>query len=194
MIVLAGGIGSGKSVVARTLRLEGYGVFDCDFEASGIMHRNEAVKASLRHICGEDIYDGDGLLRRSLMASRLFSSPGLRAEVNCIVHEAVKDRIKEWLEEDSRNVFVETAIAAESGIARKAEEVWIVTAETEERVRRVKARDGRNEEAVRKIMEAQQHEEELVRQQCASVREIDNNPDSGLLSQIENCLRAAGLK
>lgn len=188
MIVISGGIGAGKSVVSRILRIMGYGVFDCDFEAKIIMEKNEKIKLQLNKIGGCDFYDNKGILDRKLLAHRIFQEPKLRKQINSLVHEAVKDRIKDWQKESEKNIFIETAIPCESGISLIAEEIWMVVASPEIRVKRVKQRDGRKCDEIERIMEAQIGEEEMLTVCGKPVYRIINNDSYSLLVQIDSLM------
>ena len=191
MIVIAGGIGSGKSVVARMLRLRGYGVLDCDSEASLLMNTSPAVIEDVRRVSGHDVYREETVegsrklaLDRKLLASRIFSEEEVRKEINRTVHRAVRERIEEWLGESKANVFVETAIAADSGIDRMAGEVWFVTADKAVRLERVLGRDNRTREEVERIMEIQEKELERLEASNVKIRIIRNNPDSNIMDRL----------
>lgn len=188
MIVIAGGIGSGKSVVSRILRLNGYGVFDCDYEAKRLMELDIRLATELKKAAGNDIYDG-GILDRRLLAARIFSDKETRKMVNRAVHEAVKERIGLWLSDSPENIFVETAIAAESGIAAEADEIWLIHADVETRLQRVRLRDGREEGEILRIMEAQEREEGLLSDGTKPVVHISNNNDDELLTTLLSLLK-----
>lgn len=193
MIVLTGGIGSGKSVVARILRLRGFGVFDCDHEARLIMETDPKVREEIKEIAGEEAYHPDGALNRKELSRILFVDTALRSRVNEVVHGAVKQRITEWSEENPRNVFVETAIAAESGLTEMADEIWMVTASREVKVQRVISRDRRHEKEVLKIMDAQASEEKLIENNSTTVHTIENNPWNMLLPEVEKLIKSEKL-
>ncbi len=89
LIGITGGIGSGKSVVSRILRLNGEMVYDCDTEARRIMETDEAVIGQLRALLGEEAYTSDGHLNKPHVA-RIFTDATLRNAVNAIVHAAVR--------------------------------------------------------------------------------------------------------
>lgn len=188
MIAICGGIGSGKSVVSRILRQKGYGVFDCDYEARILMEGSPALRSALEEIAGSGIYDGSGRLRRQKLASILFSDSNLRGRVNRAVHSAVTQEIKDWLEEDESHLFVETAIAAESGIGEMAAEIWMVEAPSEDRIQRVARRDGRSTGQIVGIMEAQKEEERKLLSLGVEIKRIDNSPDGRLLSRLGTLL------
>lgn len=188
MIVIAGGIGSGKSVIARILRLQGFGVFDCDAEARKLMERDGGLVSEVKKIAGEEIYDGCGRLCRSALAGIIFSDAGKRRAIEKAVHEAVRNRIDSWLKEAENNIFVETAISAVSGIAFRAEEVWMVEASEETRIGRVASRDGRTDEEIRRIMKAQEREEELLADHSIAVKRIHNDSGDEVLAEINRLL------
>ena len=172
--------------MARILRLRGFGVYDCDYEARKLMEGDETLKQSLREIAGEETYAPDGTLQRQYLASQIFGNEETRGRVNRVVHSAVRADIERWMAESPRNIFVETAIAAESGIAEKADAIWLVEASPETRRRRVKVRDGRNEAEISRIMEAQAEEARRLAEGGKRLVRIANDPDSRLLEQIDD--------
>lgn len=185
MIVLAGGIGSGKSVVARILRLKGYGVFDCDFEAKRLMHHDPELRKAITRIAGREAYDREGELDRRFLASRIFGDQDIRREINSVVHQAVKKEVMDWLQRDKMNIFVETAIASESGLADAASQIWFVNASAEQRISRVKARDGRSEAEIIRIIEVQKREETVLLDGSRKVVRIQNDSGDSLLCRID---------
>ena len=141
---ITGGIGSGKSVVARILRVLGYKVYDCDKSAAGILLSDMSVRAALVDLLGDDIYLHDGQLNKAKMSGMLFNSPSVRADVNAIVHPAVIADFIRWAEMHSadRLLFVESAILAESGLISAVDKSIMVSAPRSERRERVASRDN----------------------------------------------------
>lgn len=187
MIVLAGGIGSGKSVVARILRLEGFGVFDCDLEARALMEGDSHLSEEIMHIAGRGVYI-NGKIDRKALGHAIYSDETVRTAVNAAVHAAVRERIKKWRNEADKNIFVETAIAGVSGLAALADEVWIMETPEETRIERVKVRDGRPREEILKIMEIQAEEEGRILSAGVPVKRIVNDESKSLLMQIREQL------
>ena len=187
MIVLAGGIGSGKSVVARILRLKGFGVFDCDYEARVLMETNKHLIQSIIDIAGDDVYSAGGKLNRQKLSALIFNDIEIRDRINKVVHAAVRSEIVKWLKEDPANIFVETAIAAESGLAGMAEQIWIVKASDATRISRVMARDGRSEENIKSIMHAQAEEEDRMKKSNVLIKKINNDSSDMILEEINRC-------
>ncbi|MCM1065976.1 MAG: dephospho-CoA kinase [Muribaculaceae bacterium] len=157
LIALTGGIGAGKSVVARILRDIGYPVFDCDSEAKALMDADEALKARLAAEIAEEVIV-DGAIDRPALSAIVFADAEKLATLNAIVHRAVIDRLIEWAGSSGRRpVFVETAILYQSGLDRYVDAEWHVTAPLEERIRRVMARNGLSREQIMARIRSQQH-------------------------------------
>lgn len=193
LIVLTGGIGAGKSVVARILRLRGFEVYDCDSRARIIMESASEVRESLVGWCGEEVYDASGALNRQMLGSRLFSDTELRSRVNSLVHRLVREDIAMHmarLESEEagkpKPLFVETAIPVVSGLADKADEIWLVTAPEELRVARACGRDGHSADHVRSRIAAQRSEWDLL--PAAKTRLILNDGLNPLLPQVNSLL------
>lgn len=157
VIGITGGIGAGKSVVSRILRLKGFRVYDCDTEARRLMEQSEGLRRCLTEILGEEAYKG-GSLDRQFVASRIFAFEELRREVNSVVHKAVAEDFRKASSLGDATVFVESAILATSGMAGDCSEIWVVDAPEEIRIERVVARNGMARGAILDRMETQREE------------------------------------
>ena len=162
-IGITGGIGSGKSVVSRLLRIMGYSVYDTDSEAKRLMESSLEVVQKLSECFGRDIYH-NGRLNRGLLSSRVFGKSDKIVLLNSIVHPVVRFDFYRWSESLNGEIcFVESAILYESRFDELVDEVWTVTAPEELRISRVRQRSGLTEEEVKKRMAAQLSEEEKQR-------------------------------
>lgn len=192
MIGITGGIGSGKSVVSRVLRLKGYSVYDCDLEAKRIMDTSADVLTALNARFGDEVCPPEGPISRPALASRVFSDESHRLWLNTLVHRLVRVDLLQWKEkmEKSGNnpCFVESAIMASSGLASLCDEVWIVTAPDNVRLRRAMARDHSSEEKIRTRIEAQMSEEKTLSSLGVKILRIDNSEFRPLLPQISSIL------
>ncbi|MBO7610121.1 MAG: dephospho-CoA kinase [Muribaculaceae bacterium] len=149
LIIITGGIGSGKSVVSRLVGVMGYPTYDCDSEAKRLMNESPILKAQLRELLGHETYDDKGKLNRSYVASRIFSDKNLLQQMNAIVHPAVREDLKNWLAESAAPIaFAETALLEESGLGEEAQRIWVVDAPMELRIERVMQRSALNREQV----------------------------------------------
>lgn len=159
IVGITGGIGSGKSVVSRILRLNGFPVYDCDMEAKRIMHENLHVRKRLCEIAGDRVYGPDGCLDRVYMAQCIFSDSVLREAVNKVVHKAVFDDFMIFSERSSEKfVFCESAILVSSGFYSICDAVLLVDAPESLRIERVVARNGLHREEVKKRIASQEGE------------------------------------
>ena len=124
-VAITGGIGSGKSVVSRLLRVEGYPVYDCDSQAKRIMDNDAEIQRQLQNAFGEDVVV-DGVIHRQKLASLVFGNSENLRKLNAIVHPAVIADIKKWSVAEQKDlVFVETAILRESGMETLVDELWV---------------------------------------------------------------------
>jgi len=183
LIALTGGIGAGKSVVARALRVMGYPVYDCDSRAKQLMNTDAAVVQAITERFGRESYTAAGELDRKRLASIIFSDDAARLDVNAIVHPAVTRDLLQWAQAASTSLaFVETALIAESGLQRVVHAVWNVEAPTAVRIARVVARNGLTPQQVQQRIDAQQ----ALRPAGAQV--IVNDDHEPLLPQLLNLL------
>lgn len=186
LIGLSGGIGTGKSTVARILRLRGYEVYDCDLEAKRLMDESMEVRRSLRDRWGEDIYSARGELDRRKVAEYVFADRREKAWLDSLVHGLVRDDVKRWAathtDYSHDTVFVESAILFTSGLADMCQEVWEVTAPLDTRVERVMKRSGLTREQALARIDAQREEQKIC--QSRHTRQIVNDGTTPLLDTI----------
>ena len=184
IIAITGGIGSGKSVVARVLGCMGYEIYDCDSQARQIMEESEDIKLAIgAEVCREAI-TASGIDRR-ILAQKVFSDTQALEALNRIVHRHVRDHFKEW--SSSRTIcFVDTAILHSSGMDTLVDEIWEVTAPKEIRIERVIARNNLSIPEIEKRMEAQKAEEATI--PALKKRVINNDGAQAILPQIEALL------
>jgi len=156
-ILLTGGIGSGKSAVARLLAERGGAVYDSDSMAKSLYDRVPELAVRLEEALGLSLRDGEGAFSRARLASVIFGpgSQEAREKVEKIVHPAVFEDYRKWkkaLPTASFTVF-ESAIVLKTGYPREiADVVVFVDAPLETRIARVIARDGvTREEAIARI-------------------------------------------
>ena len=150
---LTGGIGSGKTTVARILQVLGVPVFDSDRAAKDVM-AGDPVRTAVVAAFG-DVYTDGGLDRRKL-ASIVFNDPEALQRLNAIVHPAVREAFARWKASRSAPYVVnEAAIMIESGGYRDMDHLVVVTAPEEDRIARVMMRDRSSREQVQARMRNQ---------------------------------------
>lgn len=155
MIGLTGGIGSGKSVVAKVFATLGIPVFNADEEAKRIMQTSPEIKAALIEQFGAEIYNASGLQKEKL-AAIVFNDPFQLQLLNAIVHPVTIQAAKDWAtKQTSPYVIKEAALIFESGAAEDLFKVIGVTAPLPLRTLSVMKRDGITKEQVEARMRNQ---------------------------------------
>lgn len=159
LIGITGGIGSGKSVVAKILQSLGYHVYDCDQEAKRLIDNDETILREIHtSISAESIkITSKGIeLDRKKLAEAVFNDDEKLKRLNELVHNVVKSDLISWVSEmkttlDNNTLFVETAILYESGFDYLVNEVWNITAPPELRLKRAIARGMSKSDAESRI-------------------------------------------
>lgn len=184
-VAIAGGIGSGKSVVSQLLRVMGYPVYDCDSRAKVLMNTDAVLKNRLMETFGSAAVV-DGIINRPYIAEVVFKETRMLNLLNSIVHPAVVADFEQWAARQASGlVFVETAILQESGLDAVVDVVWEVTADEQCRIRRVMARNGLSEQVVRSRMASQRGIKELA----LPIERIDNNGQQSVLAQVSKLVK-----
>ena len=161
-IGLTGGIGSGKSTVAGFFQALGVPVYDSDARARILMEEDEELKAGIQNLLGASSYK-DGVLNRSHIASRVFADQGLLQQLNALVHPAVRKDFQNWCKrQQAPYVLQEAAILIENEAYRNLDRMILVTAPSEERIRRVMSRDAASREEVLSRMNHQWPDEDKI--------------------------------
>lgn len=178
---LTGGIGSGKSTVARVFGVLGIPVFDADEESKRLLRGDPVVKNAVIAAFGAAVYPG-GELDRAALAAIVFNDPEALQRLNAIAHPAVRKRLGAWLDaQRSPYALVEAALLVDTGWYRSMDHLIVVTAAEPQRIKRVMARDGATEEEVRARMRHQVREE--ARSAVADAV-IDNNGSELVIPQV----------
>lgn len=139
---LTGGIGSGKTTVARVFQVLGIPVYYSDLRAKSIMTHNDKVKLQIIDIFGNQAYTTDNKLNSSYIASEAFSNKKKLATLNQIVHGVVMEDFFNWAQtQPSKYVINESAILIESGYYRQMSVNIVVIADEDTRIQRIIKRD-----------------------------------------------------
>ncbi|MBA4259892.1 MAG: dephospho-CoA kinase [Chitinophaga sp.] len=180
-IGLTGGIGSGKSIVAKIFRTLGVPVLDADALAKKIMLENEAVKAQILAAFGTESYNDQGL-NRSFISNIVFKDPFQLEVLNSIVHPATIEAGKKWaLEQNAPYTIKEAALFFESGSSDGMDLIIGVYAPDALRIQRVMHRDQTSREEVLNRMK-HQISQTIKMKLCDKV--IVNDEQSLLIPQV----------
>jgi dephospho-CoA kinase len=158
-IGLTGGIGSGKSTVAKIFEVLGIPVYYADAANRRLVNEDPQIIKDITHHFGEKSYT-DGLLNRPYISSIVFNNPEKLALLNSISHPATIEDANRWMQQQSAPyVIKEAALIFESGSAENLDLVIGVYAPTALRIKRTMDRDKITQEEVKKRMERQINEE-----------------------------------
>lgn len=140
IIGLTGGIGSGKTTIAKFFEAEGIPVYIADDEAKKIMQLPETISEIINYF-GQEIIS-DKTIDKKKLSALVFNNPEKLKELNKIIHPLVKKHFDLWIKK-SKAPFVikEAAILFESGSYKYCDKIITVTASEETRIKRVMARD-----------------------------------------------------
>jgi dephospho-CoA kinase len=143
-IGLTGPIACGKSTVAGWLADLGAHVVDADEVARQVTGPGTAAAEGIVEAFGPDLRRGDGSLDRAALGRIVFADPMALAQLESIVHPAVRPVILERLERAEADrapaVVVEAIKLVEGGLAELCDEVWLVTCDPNEQLARLVAR------------------------------------------------------
>lgn len=154
-IGLTGGIGSGKTTVARMFEEYGIPIYIADTEAKNLMHTSNVIRQELQQLLGDNVYK-EGQLDRKFMADKIFNDKQLLEKVNNIIHPRVETHFQEWKKKQNAPYCIkEVAILFENGGYKRCDKTILVIADEEERVARVMKRDGVKREKVLERMKNQ---------------------------------------
>lgn len=162
-IGLTGGIGAGKSEVARVFRWAGVPVVDADRIAREQMRPGHPVHEEVVAAFGPEVLGPDGTVDRRTLALVAFRDPQRLDTLNRLTHPSIVAEVERRLgtlaEMGYEVAVVEAALLIETGIHRFLDGLVVVQAPETDRIARVAARDGLDVSEVRFRVEAQVSDE-----------------------------------
>ncbi|MBK7854609.1 MAG: dephospho-CoA kinase [Bacteroidetes bacterium] len=100
---ITGGIGSGKSYVAKIFSELGIIVYDADEFAKKLMQTNAEVVRQIKLLLGDEAYINETVNRR-FIAEKIYSNKDLLTSINSIVHPAVANHFNDWCGEQNQSM------------------------------------------------------------------------------------------
>ena len=154
---LTGGIGSGKSSVARAFEQRGIAVVDADALAHGLTQPGGLAMPAIRAAFGDDFVDARGAMDRARMRALVFADATAKARLEGILHPLIRaETLRLAGAATSPYIILMIPLLIESGVARsRCDRVLVVDCPEDEQVRRVMARSGLGADEVRAIMATQ---------------------------------------
>ena len=186
-IGLTGGIGSGKTTVAKIFELLEIPVYYADDAAKRIMNEDAELKTAIRKQFGQDVYD-NGKLNRAYLSAKVFTDPFQLEILNSLVHPATIRDAAKWMAEQftgsgGRTPYTikEAALIFESGSAAQLDYVIGVYAPVQLRIKRTMERNHLSYDEVKQRMD-KQLDETMKMKLCDFV--VYNDEEHLLIPQV----------
>lgn len=178
---LTGGIGSGKSTVARIFDILQIPVYDADSAARQLMNDDPHVRDAVIKTFGEKSYTNN-VLDKKFISGIVFNDPARLTLLNAIVHPATLAHAKEWFNSQSGVYAIkEAALLFEAGAEKDLDYVIGVSSPLSMRIKRIQERDGLSEAEIELRINKQMNEEEKMKR-CDFV--LYNDEKQLLLPQV----------
>lgn len=173
---LTGGIGSGKSTVAKIFEVLGIPVYYADDRAKLLMTTSQEIIGGVKVLFGEEAYFADGSLNRAYIGGIVFKDAAKLEQLNALVHPVVLEDGKRWHAEQQGVSYTikEAALLFEAGSYTALDRIITVTAPQETRIERVMQRDGVDRQAVLDRMNKQWPEEDKVARSHYIIKNYDH--------------------
>ena len=186
IIGLTGGIGSGKTTIAKHIEALGIPVYIADEKAKIILELPETLKA-IKLAFGLQVFEDEKLNKKKLSAL-VFNNPKMLKLLNQIVHPAVKLDFENWLNANKEHPIVvkEAAILFESGSYKDCDAIITVVAPLNSRIQRVIQRDMTDIDSVMTRINNQWTDEMRI---LKSNYIIENEDINKACAQTENIIK-----
>lgn len=193
LIGITGGIGSGKSTVAKVFEILGIPVYYADDRAKWLMSNNQELKSRISKEFGSQSFL-NGNLNRSYLAETVFSDPEKVAKINSLVHPVVALDFKEWTTvQKSPYVLKEAALIFETEGHKHLDAVINVSSPLRIRISRILMRDPhRSEEQINHIINQQMPDEAKNELADFVIKNVDNKLLIPQILKIHEQLKARG--
>lgn len=198
VIVITGGIGSGKTAVTDYLISKGYKVIDTDLMAHEITSKNGKAISYIRDVFGEEYILKDGSMNREKIRKLVYQDESkkklLEKGTTDIIISDTKKMIENYRKKGLEILFVAIPLFFENGGENEKyfDKIWLVCSDIEKRVKRIKKRDNLDEYMIKKIMEKQMPDKDkeiksdVVIKNSGTIEELHRKIDSLLFNLKEN--------
>ena len=167
IIGLTGGMGSGKSEAARHLTTLGAVHIDADAISRSLTAPGGEALPAIREAFGDEVFFADGTLDRRALGELVFADTRLRHVLEGIIHPRVQrislERADAAGAEGADAVLMDVPLLFETGMDALCDVTWVISADIEERIRRVISRDGLTREEAEARFASQMSDEERCR-------------------------------
>lgn len=173
VVGLTGGIGSGKTTVARFFSELEVPVYIADTEARKLTNRSSYIRKKLIALLGEEAYH-NGTINRKYVADKIFNDTDLLEEVNKIIHPRVAMHFKRWLSKQPGPYCIkEAAILFENDGYKQCDYTILVTAPMDIRIERLLKRDDTTQREIEERMANQWEDDKKLSLANYHIENID---------------------
>ena len=154
---LTGGIGSGKSTVAKVLASRGASIVDADAQARSLTEPNGAAIGALVARWGASILTADGAMDRQVMRDKVFQSPEDKRALEAILHPLIAQAIQDAIDHaPTKWVICDVPLLVESSRWRpRLNGVWVVDCHVQTQMERVRQRNQWPDETIQSVINQQ---------------------------------------
>ena len=184
-IAIVGNIASGKSLVEKFLREEGYKTLDTDEITHSLLLNNNSVIQAFKDF---DILEENQISRKKL-GQIVFSNPKMKQVLENILHPQIKNEINKFfnLNQDEKAAFVSVPLLFEAGMENMFETIIFIEADDDLRLERLIKRNGFTPEDAKNRMYAQMPQEEKIKKSDYVL--TNSSTMEELKKQVQNCLK-----
>ena len=181
VIGLTGGIGSGKSQVAKLFGLLEYKIFNSD-EAAKHVYFLPHIRKNVMDLLGEESYFDSKQLNKAYISQKIFSNTDVLKRLNAIIHPAVLNQFEKFVECNPNAIIVkETALLFEAKLENQVDRIIVVSSPDDLRIERVMLRDKVAREVVLAKLKSQLPQEEKMKRADFIIR---NDETESLIEQV----------
>jgi dephospho-CoA kinase len=187
IIALTGGIGSGKTTIAKLFETMGCLLYNSDEKAKDLYHQTE-IKKRVIQLLGSEAYSANGSLNTTYIAEVIFKDKTVLESLNAIIHPALEKDFKIYVNQQHPDSIIikESALIFETDSYKKFKTIILVTAPLEQKIKRVMQRNKMPRENVVKRMSAQWPDEQKI---TLANYIISNNDTEAVIPQVISVLK-----
>lgn len=177
---ITGGIGSGKSLVAKLFSMLAIPVYESDQRAKWLIEHHKTIISEIKELLGEESYNDEGKYNKIFVSKAVFQNEELLKKLNQIVHPRVRQDFEEWvIVQNAPFVIKEAAIMSRNAGLDK---IIVVDSPKDLRIKRLLNRDAhRDKSEIEKVISNQKTEKEFL--EMADFV-INNDENSLLIPQV----------
>lgn len=192
IIGLTGNIASGKSVVSTYLIEKGFMVIDADLVSREVVKKNTEGLSKVILEFGDDVLLSNGELDRKALAKIVFNDKEELNKLNLLLHPLIRKEILNKISKsEEKMIFIDAALLYETELDKITDEVWFVSSNIENQIKRLMGRDNlTKEEALSRILIQEDQNEKMEKSKYV----LENNGSiDDLINQIDVIIKIIGI-